>query len=183
MKSADGRRFLIPKNPRYCLIHVWSVVPSLSSFLRCGGGAHEVADNFGSSSESLTAVLIFPQKKLPAFEVGPRGLLHSVSGTSNVSLICGDGREYMFSPLSFKPSPPLHHLVPVVLSTNDSWCERRKEKSEHCLAERKSTWHEERNASWRRFELLVLTWKSNTQVANMNNNSSHVFPELQICVC
>lgn len=64
--------------------------PSSPRRLRCGSSLPEVADDFGSS-ESLTVVLIF-SLKLAAFEVEPRGLLHSVSVTSNVSLMCGDGR-------------------------------------------------------------------------------------------
>lgn len=80
-------------------------------FLRCGDSVPEVADNFGSS-ESLTVVLIFTLKPA-AFEVGPRGLLHSISVTSNVSLICGDGRGVhvlLFFFLSLKPPSPSLHL-------------------------------------------------------------------------
>lgn len=80
-------------------------------FLRCGDRVLEAADNFGSS-ESLTVVLIFSLKPF-AFEVGLRGLPHSVSVTSNVSLICGDGREYMFSSFFFLSSLP---LLPLFLS-------------------------------------------------------------------
>lgn len=46
------------------------------------------SDNFGGS-ESLTVVLIFSPKNPSAFEVRPRGLLHSISVTSNVFLIFG----------------------------------------------------------------------------------------------
>ncbi len=85
-----------------------------------------MAGNFGSS-ESLTVVLIFSPKPA-AFEVGPRGLLHFVSVllmclTSNVSLICGDGREYMFSSFSLSFNTPisifLSLLLSALLSTDD----------------------------------------------------------------
>lgn len=42
-------------------------------FIRCCDSILEVADDFGSSTESLTVVLIFSPKP-PAFEVGPRGI-------------------------------------------------------------------------------------------------------------
>ena len=47
-------------------------------------------DNFGSC-DSLSVVLIFSPEPA-AFEVRPRGLLHSVSVTPNVALIRADGR-------------------------------------------------------------------------------------------
>lgn len=74
-----------------------------------------MADNFGSS-ESLTVVLIF-SLKLAAFEVGLRGLLHSVSVTSNVSLMCGDGRGVHV--LLFFLPPPRSLSLSALLSPDD----------------------------------------------------------------
>lgn len=88
----------------------------LLAFLTRGDRILEAADDFGSS-ESLRVVLIFTPEPA-AFEVEPRGLLHSVSLTSSVSLICADGGGVNVLPLllSYFKVSILHSAL---LMTND----------------------------------------------------------------
>lgn len=62
----------------------------------------------------LTVALIF-FPKLRCFEVRPKGLLHSISVSSNMSLIWADGPEYILSFFFYLSSLPPPHSVLLLL--------------------------------------------------------------------
>lgn len=85
----------------------------------------------------------FASKKPSAFEVRPRGLLHSVSVTSNVSLIFGWWQRVFQAP---PPHPTLHPFLCLSRTTEHWWY---KENKMSLLSYRgTSTRHDQRNASW-----------------------------------